>query len=167
MTTYEEFKKNVLLNDKFLDEGDTVSAINLQLEYFFKLSPKTYKEYMKHYVSELAKPNYYCLYTFTMKPQADPEKARQYVYSIQNRIESLQLVNVMVCEEHADTNRHWHVAVQAKKSLRSDVFKHYALNYGFVHASMRKKTNFIQMSDYITKEGDYKYLVKDSKVFSD
>lgn len=144
-----------------LHQGNNTDYINL----VSTLDPQKFLVYAKKYISDnKPKQTLYYMYTFTLKPNADADKAKQYIESTKNRKEALNLVDLAYSEEHVDTNHHFHVLIGSTRKIRSDAFKQYAQSYGHIKRSRKISDTKVQILDYITKENTVKWLIRDKIV---
>lgn len=162
--SYDTFQKVMLKNRELWDKEDNTGCINLYLEYILPLGPKLYEQYVKRYTAEhTPKKVLYYFFTFTLKPGVDASKAELYVNGIRHRKENLSLYDLAYCIEHENTNKHFHVLIGSTRAIRSDAFKHYAQNFGFVHRSKRVSDTDIQIADYMSKENTIYWLIRNGK----
>ena len=154
---YNTFKEATIK----LHQGDNTDYVKLVAQ----IEPNVWVKYTKKFISETKEkdPLYY-MYTFTLKPGADPDKARQYLESTVNRKESLNIIDLAYSEEHINTNHHFHMLLGSTRNIRSDAFKQYTQSYGFVKRSRKVSDTNVQIVDYITKENTLKWLIKNKIV---
>jgi len=160
--SYELFEQYMKENDA-LDDYDMDGAYKLYQKYYKVLSSKYLKNWMEKYVNDKNQKVLYYMYTFTLKPEADKVRAKEYIESIANRQENLNIRELAYCIEHPDTNMHFHVLIGSTRALRVDAFKQYQKNYGFVQRSRKIGSTSIQIADYISKDTIPIYLIKDGK----
>lgn len=157
--SYELFKE-YLQENNLLDDYDPDGAYLLYQKYSKVLSSKYLDTWIKKYSEEKNRKVLYYMYTFTLKPEADPLKAEEYIKNIVLRKENLNLHELAYAKEHVDTNLHFHVLLGSYRSIRTDAFKQYSQNFGFVHRSRKIGSENIQIVDYISKETNPIYLLK-------
>lgn len=144
-----------------LQSGDNKDYIDIVTQ----IEPNVWLKHVKKFLSETKErePLYY-MYTFTLKPGADPDKARLYIESTKNRKDSLNIIDLAYSEEHIESNHHFHLLLGSTRKIRSDAFKQYTQSYGFVKRSRKVSDTKVQIVDYITKENTLKWLIKDKIV---
>jgi len=162
---YELFKqtiKKIEALDLDTEEGKEMNYV-LYTKYLMKCTPKLYMTYAKKYYAEESKETLYYMYTFTTKIGIDFVKAQNYILSIVNRKENLNMTDFAYSIEHEQTNKHFHVLIGSTRAIRTDAFKQYASQYGFVNRSRKIGKTPIQIVDYISKENPITWLLKDGK----
>lgn len=113
-------------------------------------------------IAHAAKPEQTHCYmlTLTLDPKLHPEDTLELKTEIETRLhelptrrKALKIVSWAYAAEHTKKGRlHWHIAVESKRRLEKDMFKHFAKKYGFIHMSRSYAQNPETAVDYFSKE---------------
>lgn len=103
-------------------------------------------------MKEQEKKKYFYLLTFTLKPEADADKAEAYIRRVPERA-PLQVTRCDLVKEHTKKGvAHWHMSVITTKALKKDRFSYYAQKFGHLDISKNKAQIYDEMLEYMTKE---------------
>lgn len=96
---------------------------------------------------------YRYLITFTLKDPALSLQARNLIYGLKERKESLGITKLEITEELTKNNvPHWHVIVYSKKCIKKNRFNHYITHFGNIDIRNITPGTEHEVMNYINKE---------------